>query len=209
MTCESMLMQLLEAEPDELRRLVDTPLTRHLAGCPRCAAVADRLIVDTAQLAFAVRAPAVHPERRLSRWWLVPGVAAAVAVLLWRGDNTAVVVPVPVTSLVAPPPPPAIASAPVAIPPATRAAAPTPMHESPGLRRVRVQPVPKLVAFRVEPVVVEPEPAPTPVTVTPMPRAGRGRGTVSRGAVTVEPPPTKRATILRSAVPGVTVIWLN
>ena len=77
MSCEPMLMQLLEAEPDELRRLVDTPLTRHLADCPKCAAVADRLIADTAQLAFAVRADAaiaVRPARRLARLWMVPGV---------------------------------------------------------------------------------------------------------------------------------------
>lgn len=214
MTCESMLLQLLEAEPDELRRVVDTPLSRHLAVCPRCAAVADRLLADTAQLAFAVRADArvaAQPARKLSRLWLVPGVTAvaAVAVLLWRGGESPVVAPLPVSSAVTPPPLPAIVSAPVTVPQATRAAAPTPMHEPSGLRRVRVQPVPQLVAFRVEPVIVEPKPAPTPVTVTPMPRAGRGRGIVSRGAVTVEPPPTKRATILRSAVPGVTVIWLN
>jgi hypothetical protein len=106
-----MLMQLLEAEPDELRRLVDTPLTRHLADCPKCAAVADRLIADTAQLAFAVRADAaiaVRPARRLARLWMVPGVAAAaVALLLWRDGKlpaaraaTAVVVtPAPVVTM--------------------------------------------------------------------------------------------------------------
>ncbi|MEI2719651.1 MAG: hypothetical protein V9E87_05860 [Gemmatimonadales bacterium] len=214
MTCESMLLQLLEAEPDELRRVVDTPLSRHLAGCAKCAAVADRLIADTAQLAFAVRADArvaAQPARKLSRLWLVPGVTAvaAVAMLLWRGGESPVVAPVPVSSVVTPPPAPAVASAPVAVAEAPRSTAPTPRRPLPAQRPMRVQPVPQVVAFRVEPVIVEPEPAPTPVTVTPMPRAGRGRGIVSRGAVTVEPPPTKRATILRSAVPGVTVIWLN
>ncbi len=210
MSCEPMLMQLLEAEPDELRRVVDTPLTRHLADCPKCAAVADRLIADTAQLAFAVRAAGAHPERRLSRWWLVPGMAAAaVAVLLWRGNTPAIVVPAPVSSAVTPPPPPAIAPTPVAVAEAPRSVAPAPRARSAGLRRVRVRPVPQLVAFRVEPVIVEAEPAPTPVKVTPISTNRRGRVTDARGAVIVEPPPSKRATILRSAVPGVTVIWLN
>lgn len=213
MSCESMLLQLLEAEPDELRRVVDTPLSRHLAGCARCAAVADRLLADTAQLAFAVRADArvvARPVRPLPWLWLVPGVAAAaVALLVWRGGESPVVAPVPVSSAVTPPPPHAIAPPAVVVAEAPRSTAATPRRVSPAQRPMRVQPVPQLVAFRVEPVVVEPEPAPTPVTVTPMPRVGRGRGIVSRGAVTVEPPPTKRATILRSAVPGVTVIWLN
>lgn len=207
MKCESMLLQLLEAEPDELRRLVDTPVTRHLASCPRCTAVAERLIADTAQLAFALRADAVavKPERRVPRWWLVPGVAtAALALLLWRGDTPPVVQQ---------PPTVAATAAPLVAPPVVVAEVPrsgqvnAPRTLTP--RSVRIRPEPQLVAFRVEPVLIEPEPAPTPVIVTPLPRSTGARASDARGAVIVEPPPTKRATILRSAVPGVTVIWLN
>lgn len=207
MSYESMLLQLLEAEPDELRRVVDTPLSRHLAGCPRCAAVADRLIADTAQLAFAVRADAaiaVRPARRLARLWLVPGVAAAaVALLLWRGGKppaeraaTAVVVtPAPVVTtpvVVAEAPPPAAVEAP-------RAAT----HVASAGRRLRVRPEPQLVAYRVEPVVVAPIPAPVPVAVAPTALEPLGGSEASRDQ------PVARGTVLRSTVPGVTVIWSN
>lgn len=207
MTCESMLLELLEAEPAELRRVVDTPLSRHLAGCPRCAAVADRLIADTAQLAFAVRADAaiaVRPARRLARLWMVPGVAAAaVAVLVWRGGKppaerapTAVVVtPAPVVTtpvVVAEAPPPAAVEAPRAAPRVAQAG-----------RRLRVRPEPQLVAYRVEPVVVAPIPAPVPVAVAPTALEPLGGSEASRDQ------PAARGTVLRSTVPGVTVIWSN
>jgi hypothetical protein len=207
MSCEPMLMQLLEAEPDELRRVVDTPLSRHLAGCARCAAVADRLIVDTAQLAFAVHANAaiaVRPARRLARLWVVPGVAAAaVAVLLWRGDTpqaergaTAVVVtPSPVVTtpvVVAEAPRPAAVEAPRAAP-----------RVAPAGRRLQVRPEPQLVAYRVEPVVVAPIPAPVPVSVSPTALDPLGGSEASRDQ------PAARGTVLHSTVPGVTVIWSN
>ncbi|MBK7593897.1 MAG: hypothetical protein IPJ11_01305 [Gemmatimonadetes bacterium] len=207
MSCEPMLMQLLEAEPDELRRVVDTPLTRHLADCPKCAAVADRLIADTAQLAFAVRADAaiaVRPARRLARLWMVPGVAAAaVALLLWRDGKlpaaraaTAVVVtPAPVVTMpavVAEVPRPAAVEAPPAAPRVASAG-----------RRLRVRPEPQLVAYRVEPVVVTPMPAPVPVSVAPTALDPLGGSEASRDQ------PAARGTVLRSTVPGVTVIWSN
>lgn len=207
MTCESTLLQLIEAEPDELRRVVDTPLTRHLADCPKCAAVADRLIADTAQLAFAVRADAaiaVRPARRLARLWMVPGVAAAaVALLLWRDGKlpaaraaTAVVVtPAPVVTMpavVAEVPRPAAVEAPPAAPRVASAG-----------RRLRVRPEPQLVAYRVEPVVVTPMPAPVPVSVAPTALDPLGGSEASRDQ------PAARGTVLRSTVPGVTVIWSN
>ena len=205
MSCEPMLMQLLEAEPDELRRLVDTPLTRHLADCPKCAAVADRLIADTAQLAFAVNADAARPARRLSRLWLVPGMAAAaVALLLWRGDATPGGPMVAEPRVVAAPPAPATAAPPVVVAEAPRReAAPSSPRVMPAGRRLRVRPEPQLVAYRVEPVVVTPMPVPVPVSVAPAPLDRLGGSAPSRDQ------PTPRGTVLRSTVPGVTVIWSN
>ena len=215
MNCESMLMQLLEADPDELRRLVDTPLAQHLSRCPRCAAVADRLVVDTAQLAFVVRAEqgrAGVARRRASRWWLAPiAVVSALALLVWRGREQPSTDPVAVTAAVVKPSASAVIATPVVVAEAPRPAAVEAPRAAPRVaprvapagRRLRVRPEPQLVAYRVEPVVVTPIPAPVPVAVAPTALDPLGGSEASRDQ------PAARGTVLRSTVPGVTVIWSN
>lgn len=64
MKCSEALEQMLVAEPSELRGGAHSALARHVAGCPRCVAVAARIAGDTELLASALAADAVDEERR-------------------------------------------------------------------------------------------------------------------------------------------------
>ena len=91
---------MLTAEPGELHGAFDTPLSRHLASCPRCREAAARIMASTAVLDEWLGAPAAVPDvdrvlweaatpvppRRRGLAWAVPvALAAGVAALLLLG----------------------------------------------------------------------------------------------------------------------------
>lgn len=103
MTCDVALEQMLEADPEHLLPGGTSALADHLAGCPRCRAVADELTAGTALLAARLdRVPvestvdasllAVRSRRRLARRRpmravLWPLAAAAVLTVLVVADR--------------------------------------------------------------------------------------------------------------------------
>src|SRR5260370_24295604 len=86
MTCEPMLVAILDADPNELAGLGDSAVALHLRTCARCRAVAGRVLDETHLLADAVAradaAPGATVRRsvaraRLARPLVVGGVLAA------------------------------------------------------------------------------------------------------------------------------------
>ena len=213
MTCTMMLDAMLEAELDELRLDVDTPLSRHLRTCARCRVVAGRLALDTDALARLVTPVRVEPHEqherrtRVRAWRLQAAALAAVAagvVIVLRAPRPAsapagasgpspsplVMQPVRVT--------PFMSALPRRTHPAIRTARPAP-HRDLGpaivVATVEVAPTPAIRAERAVAVA--------PVRLEVGPRSSLG------GGVAVDPPPGRRATIIPTDQPGVTVVWLH
>lgn len=93
MNCNEASRALLVADPDELRTLGDTPLAKHLRGCPACRAQAERILEATALLAGALtrEARAAAPAATKRFWpaaerswpvWLPAALGAAVSGIL-------------------------------------------------------------------------------------------------------------------------------
>ena len=93
---------LLEAELDELRGIGDTPVARHVRGCPRCASSGRRILeaharlhgalskrpdLDVHALLARARASAARrgapPRTPMRRWIALAAAASLAAVLLW------------------------------------------------------------------------------------------------------------------------------
>ncbi len=98
MTCNTMRERILEADLAELRGETDTPLSRHLATCVSCQALAKKIVQAEAELGLALDTMSTGvrtrrttaPRRRLGHWAvLVPLAAAAglAAIMLGRGAD--------------------------------------------------------------------------------------------------------------------------
>ena len=97
MTCDDILVQLLDADPDELRGDGRSDVAAHVRSCARCRSVATTLLGDTALLGAAVahssgavpdRRRAPHRARRVVPWLAPVGLAAAgiAAIAIGRGE---------------------------------------------------------------------------------------------------------------------------
>ena len=208
MTCSLMLDRMLEADLDELRGWGESVVATHVRGCTRCRDVANQLVRDTGGLSQSIRAlPEATPARRRSvalpaRAAAMAGLAAAVVLIVVRntgrptGSHTATsaVVMQPVT--VSPPVAPSVIVAGVAPRAQTRRAS----------TRVARVVLPTGRAIQPSAVTVEPTAqravAVLPVRIAPAPQQPLGN------TVTVEPPAGKRANIIRTDRPGLTVVWL-
>jgi len=224
MTCKEMLDRMLEADLAELEAQGESPIAFHLRECERCRAIAAQLVRDTRDLARWV--PSVDvvrvrpmPHRssvRPARAAVIIGVAAALVVVMVRSrhrPSTAMhpglVVMQPVTASSSP----SAQLGPDASPGArtTAAVSAIPRRSRPTGRIS--QPVPRrdgpnafvTAAVTVERTVVAP--AERPVAVMPV-RLSPSLEPPLGDTVSVDPPPGKRADIIRTDRPGVTVVWL-
>ena len=87
MTCTEARSAMLEADPDELRRAADTPLSSHLRTCNACRTAAERIVQLEGAMGRRIavlaprrgigRAPAAPLPRRRPWRWVVPLAAAA------------------------------------------------------------------------------------------------------------------------------------
>ena len=212
MTCSVMFDRMLEADLHELSGRGETAVAVHVRACARCRAVANQLVHDTDALSRTIGAtPAttVHPPRAFAlpaRTAAIVGLAAAVAVIVVRQTNRptrspmasgpVVIQAVTVTPPVAPP---VAMSDPVPHAQARRTSNRLARVALPTGRAIQPS------AVTVEPTVarsVQPAVAVLPVRIAPAPRQPLGN------TLTVDPPAGKRANIIRTNRPGVTVVWL-
>jgi hypothetical protein len=218
MTCAMMLDQLLEADLPELSGIGDSAVAAHVRECPRCRAVAEQLVRDTTALASATA-----PTRRVGRRKLgvaAVGLAAAilfVVVVRARPSATSTGARSPNDSVVV-----AASSGRSSTVAATGASAselaPTsgmnprrlrhePPRRSAGSRQAAIvlaataEPV-RVDAVRAEPMTPAASVAPVRLDAVPT-NAPLGLG------VRVDPPAGMHARVLRTANPGVTVVWLS
>jgi hypothetical protein len=210
MTCSDALALMLEADLVELRATAASPLADHLRGCMRCQLVASHLTRDTRLLAMAVarRRPRRAP---VATRYGAAAIAASLCLALahtWR--NTAVVrepttlpgaVVVATSTLEAldgaelPPNPATVRARPGRPPGPARAA--TMMAAGAGYVASPVRPhqLPVVAADRPLPV--------SAVRLDEAPHAPLGT------TVSVDPLDGKRATIMRTGNPALTVVWLQ
>jgi len=189
MTCSESLEHLLGADLGELSGAGASPVASHMRTCRRCRAVAARLGAETDALASALDAGhsplhlRVRRRRSYQRALLATGLAAAIAtVVLWPPAST---------DQRGSPAPPARLAATVVVPPAS-AKVVRPVRTSLPATPRRAYPKPQtLTATRIEPTRLV-------VNGVSPPQA----------LVVVEPQAGRRAAILRTADPSVTVVWL-
>jgi len=224
--CATMLDRMLEADLGELDGRGDTVLAAHLRECTRCRSVANSLLDDTRMLARSVPAAltvaaglARQPRRLRARRagaTVLVAIAASIAAVVIRAVQhghtrpalaTAVMQPVSVV-------PPSTLGSPLASDagPARVSRSRAPNEHGPGPRGQRFslqRETPGAVvsiAVTVEPTVATPMERPVsavPVRLDPGPREPLG------GSVAVDPPVGKRADIIPTDHPGITVVWLT
>ena len=223
MTCLTMLDRMLEAELDELDGRGDSALAGHVRECARCRAVAKQLRLDTTHLGDVVQEarpsrPLVRPARRAGGpraghvgAWAVAAALALMAVRAWRRTETPSAAAVGRT--------PNAAHATAASASASRHTAGE-RYDSPRVastsrrptatgRRDSGSPVTATTAptVRVVPVSLRPL---TPVAAVEAVRLDVTPAAPPLGAeVQADPPPGRRATIMRTPSPSVTVVWLS
>lgn len=214
MSCNDVLIRMLDADPEELSINGRSALSRHLRGCPQCHAVARRLVADTAMIArvagameradFTTIVTAQRPHRRI--------VAGAVAASLAAGLLTLVALQQSVRT------PSAFAAATVAPSPALLAAPPSGIAAVGGIltglataaQRVPARGGPgRELALDLESFAVSPfEPVRFVVRAPPSEPALTVRiAADSLPRVTVAA--DANATPLRSRERAVSVIWIN
>ena len=236
MICVSMIDRMLEADLDQLTGHGSSPLGTHLRECARCRAVAAQIIRQTGELGRLPGRSTMHIAPRTGTIGRVPryaavGIAAATVVLAGRGigrfgpplrDSDPKHTNVAVGSAVAPAD---VSTAHPAAPPRASVVGrapggrPPPTSSQPSVSATRHHPIVDLgqaiaisparasevMAVTTEPVVVAAVPRVDPVLparLDPSPIQSLG------GRVAVDPPAGTRANIIRTANPGVTVVWL-
>ena len=224
--CSAMLDRMLEADLGELDGRGDTVLAAHLRECTTCRSVANRLLDDTRMLARSVpaaitvasglaRRPRRLRARRVGVTVLAAVAASSAAVVIRAAQHghsrpavaTAVMQPVSVVPPFTLGSPLASQAGPVRV---SRSRAPNDHGLGPRGRRFPLQrEMPRAVvsvAVKVEPTVATPMERPVsaaPVRLDSGPRPSLG------GGVAVDPPAGKRADIIRTDHPGITVVWLT
>ena len=224
MTCAAMVEQMLEADLGELTAGGGTELARHLSECPKCRAVADRMVQDTRTLARSILPMGIEPavatarrRRRFAQSTAFAGIAAALVIMALPGRRrvdppprprtvamrpVTVVPPTTIAGIVEPTPPSAIVSR------SRRTALrrTTPFDRTTRPLRSEIAHAVVSVAVKVEPTRMTP--AQRAVRVTPVRLDGTPKPPLGN-RVAVEPPAGTRASIIRTDHPGVTVIWLH
>ena len=187
MTCDAALNRMLEAEPAVLRGEGENELARHIAGCERCARVAEAILaeldsVDRALDDFAAaRAPGAAAD-------------AALAAIRTQGDGT--VVPTPSGEEETPGPTGTL----------LRRAGPVPPGRPPaGARRrswTRTAWAPLAAAAALATVLVLAR------DESPVPTGTASASPAFRPRVSVTPPADRSAAILETTNPNITIVWL-
>ena len=223
MTCMTMIDRMLEADLDELEAQGESDIALHVRHCERCRAVAAQIVRDTrelAQMAPGANVPPVRtmPQRSAARrrhLAAIVGVAAALAFVVVRSSNqhsavdraTSVVMqPVTVAPLarIVPDGPASLRTF-IAATGTARGGRPTGRITHPARRPDIPAAFTMPAAVQVERIVVAPAEravAVMPVRLSPAPEPPLG------DTVSVDPPAGKRAQIIRTTHPGVTVVWL-
>ena len=229
MTCASMIDRMLEADLSELAGRGSSPLAMHLRECGRCRAMARQIVRHTGDLASLpardvisvadARTPRARLIGRVSRYATI-GIAAAALIVVGRGigrvdptSRASRVERTRATGTVSV----ARTEAGTPVPDGTRRAAPARPPSAGALgRRTTARAlggetvVPSAASSPARPVTTEPvvvaaiprAVATTPVRLDPPQRSPLGT------RVAVEPPVGTRVDIIRTANPGVTVVWL-
>jgi len=218
MTCDTMLEQMLDAEPDELLGHGDSPLAVHLRDCARCRAVAGQLVAETSALATVVAATRDSAPVAASlrgRFGRRPRLRLAAAGALAAALVTAVVLWPPTAS--PPDPQPAIAAAPPAPAPAVDAPAPPPPPPPAAAARPRAttaiagRPLqgPSRTYAEAAPIAAD-RFVESPVAAQAMASTSDAlsRTLAAARRVVVRPPAGVRAAVLQTANPNITVVWL-
>lgn len=223
MTCTTMLDQMLEADLPELGGVGDSALAVHVRECPRCQVVANQLVRDTHELAnMLVRSHRVagKPLRRpriasrRSRRIAAVGLAAVSFVTLraW--------LPTVSTAARSPNATRMVAASSAASDEPTNIGAATPIAASAAPRHLphrrerpsRAQPRGlRVVAYSMDAVRVDPvsaQPVSPAASVEPVRIDATAADAPLGNHVRADPPAGKRARVLRTANPDVTVVWL-
>lgn len=209
MTCDAMLVRMLDADLEELKGRGSSPLAKHVRTCRQCGAVADRLLAGTRALAqaavheqaFDFAARTTRPSRRLVVGAGVTSLAASViiGVLVQYSLHARISFDPPVRENVTlPRTPPELAS------------------DRTGMITARIAaPLDRTVTrgYPIEPLAIEATRFADATPVTPVPLTPTLAVTSSVPAdepavVSVDPPMGTRATIMRGRNPAITVVWL-
>lgn len=210
MSCAELLEHMLEADLNELTATGASPLATHLRACDRCRSVASHLTRETRLLRTAVRR-----SRRTSivKRYVVAAAAAALCVAMARStlERGASPAPAAVKGVVVARSTErntTVNSAPHATPPISEARAPGRTH---GARATASAPPPRSAGYLPNPV--RPVRLGAAAAERPMPIAAVRLDEAPReplgATVRVDPSDGQRATILRTADPTVTVVWLQ
>ena len=188
MICDDMLELMLEADPAELEGRGNSTLAGHLRDCTRCGRVAAQLLTDTRRLDKALESRRAMPARPLE---------AAARPSLWRpivmfGALAAAIVLFVFMKRVPDGPGPLVASV-VATP--------------------RIIAVPTAASVARVPRTTHPRrfEAASPVQAKrfeSVPALEVSASAEAVAMVSVDPPPGKRAIVMRTSDPNITVVWL-
>ena len=205
MTCAEMYEQMLEADLTDLRLDAASPLAAHLRDCTRCASIATRVTRDTALLATVVARRRSRRTSTLPRYAAV-AVAATLCITLarlWPASQQVQELTVLQGALVS------AADTTSVRPPADV------RSTSPGASVARTMSAPAPIATRPAVGATEVRPRRFAVAAAERPRAiaalrlqGPREATLGT-AVSADPAGGKRATIMRTANPAITVVWLQ
>lgn len=216
MTCHEALTIMLAADLAELSQTHPGQLGQHLAGCARCARVAEQLRGDTAHLAGAVAVPAgVAVPGRRAHWppMLAGAVAVAAVAAVFIAARPASDGERPVAPASKPAPTAAVAVQPLLLPPAEIEAIPGPprTRQEPGAPTHIPAKASMAVAFAppvpVAAVAFEP---PTPVyavALQAIPVLARNADLSREDRLVLSPHPGVR--VMPSTDPDVTVLWFH
>ena len=189
MTCTQMLERLIEADPDALAGRGTSDVAAHVRECGRCRAVAGQLLADTRVLAGTVASGAVVRRIRPTPIVLALAAAAALAFVMLPGQPTT-------PSAIVPSRAPVVAATPQIVAPVVVSAALRPVVRAPASSQAAAAPAPRGQIARAYPPAV-------PLTLTPM----QVPTEVSYDQVAITPPPGKRAAVMRTSDPAITVVW--
>ena len=206
MRCHESLTLLLAAERDELEGRDSSAVAAHIRDCAKCRAVATQLLSDTTVLAELTPLPAGLVRRQLVPMRSAPrNIARPVA---WTGAlaAAAVVIFLSVPRIPARQSAPALASALITSQPVVQPAAAADPRTATGAPRRRTgnKSIAAVQATRFEGVT-----AATPVRFVASQAVDElaARSADSNG-VAVSPPAGRRATVLATRNPAITVVWL-
>lgn len=196
MKCDDALLEMLGADPQELRGDGQSPLAEHIHACTRCGAVASEMLEEMSALASAVAAGAV--TARPVRWRapaLVLAGAAAVLIAAYPKEQ----------SVESAPSAQSAASVSPAVAVASPAQMPTPSVRNAAPRRTNATPMPATT-------ISAPYESPAPfeaVRVSAAPIDSLAVAETTSGLVSVTPPPGVHARVTQTRNPSITVVWLS